>query len=105
MEPPLSLSVFFPAYNDARTIGKLVADALAVMPALADDYEIIVVNDGSTDETAAVLDELARDDAHVRVVAGQFVKHCCRLVSAAIIDDDDFVIVGERRHDGECVGD
>jgi len=68
MEPPLSLSVFFPAYNDARTIGKLVADALAVMPALADDYEIIVVNDGSTDETAAVLDELARDDAHVRVV-------------------------------------
>lgn len=50
-----SVSVFFPAYNDALSIGKLVADALAVLPTLTDDYEVIVVNDGSADETDAVL--------------------------------------------------
>jgi glycosyltransferase involved in cell wall biosynthesis len=63
-----SLSVFFPAYNDGQAIGALVGDALALLPMLTDDYEIIIVNDGSTDETAAVLDRLARTHACVRVV-------------------------------------
>jgi glycosyltransferase involved in cell wall biosynthesis len=63
-----SLSLFFPAFNDAQAIGALVGDALEVLPSLTDDYEIIVVNDGSTDETAAVLDRLARTHACVRVV-------------------------------------
>lgn len=55
-----SISVFFPAYNDAETIGPLVEAALEVLPSLAADYEVIVVNDGSADETAAVIDGLAR---------------------------------------------
>ena len=53
-----SISVFFPCYNDARTIGTLVTEADAELRALTDDYEIIVVNDGSADESAAVLQEL-----------------------------------------------
>ena len=63
-----SISVFFPAYNDAATIGALVRAALDLLPALTDDYEVIVVNDGSRDETGAVLEELAQTDARVRVV-------------------------------------
>jgi glycosyltransferase involved in cell wall biosynthesis len=51
--------VFFPAYNDAGTIGSLVLAALHVLPELTDDYEVIVVNDGSSDYTAQVLDDLA----------------------------------------------
>jgi glycosyltransferase involved in cell wall biosynthesis len=62
------ISVFFPAYNDEATIASLVGDALAVLPALTDDFEVIVVNDGSTDHTASVLNQLARADPRVRVV-------------------------------------
>lgn len=50
-----SVSVFFPAFNDALSIGKLVADAFAVLPDFADDFEVIVINDGSADETGEVL--------------------------------------------------
>src|SRR5213595_3607240 len=63
-----SISVFFPAYNDARSIEKLVEDALEILPQLTDAYEVIVVNDGSTDETQDVLDELKSKYDAVRVV-------------------------------------
>jgi glycosyltransferase involved in cell wall biosynthesis len=56
--PPISLSVFFPAYNDAATIGGLVEKTFAVLSELLRDFEVIVVNDGSRDGTAAVLAEL-----------------------------------------------
>ncbi|MBA3240135.1 MAG: glycosyltransferase family 2 protein [Acidobacteria bacterium] len=62
------ISVFFPAYNDAGTIATLVREALKVLPTLTEDYEVIVVNDGSTDETPAILDELARSNPRVRAI-------------------------------------
>ncbi len=55
-----SISAFFPAYNDAGTITSMVITVLLTLRELTDDYEVIVVNDGSQDHTAAVLDELAR---------------------------------------------
>ncbi len=64
-----SISVFFPAYNDGKTIGGLVRKALALLPKLTADYEVIVINDGSADDTAAVLDALqAEFPRHLRVV-------------------------------------
>jgi len=58
-----SLSVFFPAYNDAPSLPKLIAKTLAVLEAHVATYEVIVVNDGSYDNTAEVLEELCRQFA------------------------------------------
>ena len=68
MTPPPGLSVFFPAYNDAGTIASLVMTALLTAETLTPDYEVIVINDGSADNTAGILDELARVYPRLRVV-------------------------------------
>jgi glycosyltransferase involved in cell wall biosynthesis len=63
------LSVFFPAYNDGGTIASLVITAVKVAASLTPDYEVIVVNDGSSDDTPKILDELAAIyPDHVRIV-------------------------------------
>ena len=63
-----SLSVFFPAYNEQDIIAKTVENATRAVSRFIDDYEIIVVDDGSSDKTAAVVEDLARRDPHVRLV-------------------------------------
>ncbi len=65
---PPSITVFFPAYNDEGSIGSMVRGALELLPQWTADYEVIVVNDGSMDQTAALLDELAQQSEHVRVI-------------------------------------
>jgi len=65
---PAGLTVFFPAYNDGGTIASLVITALQAARALTPDFEVIVINDGSADRTAAVADELARQYPEVKVV-------------------------------------
>ena len=62
------LSVFFPAYNDSGTIGSLVICARQTAASLTDDFEVIVVNDGSADTTAQIIDELARTYPEVKAV-------------------------------------
>ncbi len=57
---PKSISAFFPAYNDAGTIPTMIIRVLQTLPEVTDDYEVVVINDGSTDDTGRVLDELAR---------------------------------------------
>jgi glycosyltransferase involved in cell wall biosynthesis len=66
--PKPSISAFFPCYNDAQTIGDLVTQADRVLGELTDDYEIIVVNDGSRDESASVLAALSQQVPRLRVV-------------------------------------
>jgi glycosyltransferase involved in cell wall biosynthesis len=66
--PIPSISVFFPCYNDAKTIGGLVLEAERQLSCLTDDYEIIVVNDGSQDDSAAVLRHLETRVPRLKVV-------------------------------------
>ena len=53
-----SLTIFFPCYNDAGTIGSLVTAADTVAREYTDDYEILVIDDGSTDHSRELLMEL-----------------------------------------------
>lgn len=53
-----SISAFFPCYNDKGTIGKMAEDAALVLKDLTDDFEVIVIDDGSTDGSRELLKEL-----------------------------------------------
>ena len=62
------LTFFFPALNDAGTIGSLVIQAVQAASRLTPDFEVIVINDGSEDATGAIIDELARTYPQVRAI-------------------------------------
>ena len=63
-----SVTALFPAYNDAGTIPSMVIMAFKALPLVTDDYEVVVVNDGSQDYTAEVLAELAGLYPRLRVI-------------------------------------
>jgi glycosyltransferase involved in cell wall biosynthesis len=67
-DPRPSISAFFPAYNDGGTIASMVLSAILVLEELTDDYEVIVIDDGSKDYTPQILDRLAADYECVRVI-------------------------------------
>jgi glycosyltransferase involved in cell wall biosynthesis len=59
------LSYFFPAHNEAANLRGLVEEALATLPGLADRFEIVIVNDGSRDDTPRIADELTAENPGV----------------------------------------
>jgi glycosyltransferase involved in cell wall biosynthesis len=63
-----SVSVFFPCYNDSHTIGGLVEVAELALRQITDDFEIIVVNDASTDNSAEILTALQKTRPSLRVI-------------------------------------
>lgn len=65
---PVSISIFFPCYNEQDNVARVTEQALAVAEDLGADYEIIIVDDGSSDDTGRIADELAATHETVRVI-------------------------------------
>src|SRR5438477_12334427 len=64
----VDLSVVIPVRNEAPSIGDLHSELTATLVAWGRSYEIIVVDDGSTDESFAILARLQTMDPHLRVI-------------------------------------
>ena len=64
----ISISVFFPCYNEQDNVARTTKQALDVLNRLGVDFEAIIVNDGSADNTGRIADELADQHARVRVI-------------------------------------
>lgn len=64
----VSLSVFFPCYNEEGNVERTTLSALEACRKIARDFEVIIVNDGSRDRTGEIADRLAGEHAEVRVV-------------------------------------
>lgn len=62
------ISIFFPCYNEEQNVERVTLEALEVARKVSDDYEIIIVNDGSRDRTGKIAERLAREYPEVRVV-------------------------------------
>lgn len=63
--PSLRISVLLPVYNGGLTIGQAV---LSLSRQTHADFEVVAVDDGSTDQSGAVLDRLAQNDSRIRVI-------------------------------------
>ncbi|HEU0115195.1 MAG TPA: glycosyltransferase family 2 protein, partial [Thermomicrobiales bacterium] len=67
-EIPGSLTLVLPAHNEAANLGPVVERARETLPRFADDFEIIIVDDGSRDATPHIADALAAADERVRAI-------------------------------------
>ena len=63
-----SISVFFPCYNEQDNITRVVEQALTVLEKLNVDFEVIIVDDGSSDSTGQIADGCADRNGRVKVV-------------------------------------
>ena len=67
-EPPCSISVVLPAHNEEGNIEAVVRRSLAILPSLAQRFEILVIDDGSRDGTGEIADRLSGEDPRVNVI-------------------------------------
>ena len=66
--PKPDITVFYPVYNDERTVESLTRKAIEVLREIAENYEIIIINDGSPDRSGEIADQLASEIPFVRVI-------------------------------------
>ena len=64
----MTISVTLPVYNEEENLSRLCAELIPTLESLRQPWEVVLVNDGSTDGSAAVLDKLAADDPRLKVI-------------------------------------
>ena len=64
-----ALSIFLPVFNEEENLERLHTSLLGTLSKLGKSFEIIYVDDGSSDRSLAILSDFAQQDARVRVIA------------------------------------
>ncbi len=94
-----SVSVLLPVFNGQHRLEKQVAGMLELLAELADRFEVLIIDDGSTDDTTEVAQQLATLYPQVRSV-----RHPLRLGIAEVVQtgldmtDGEVVLVGDEQH-------
>ncbi len=65
---PKSLTLFYPMYNEMGHIGSMTTKALTVLSSLKIDFEILIIDDGSTDGSEKIADAFAQGDPRIRLI-------------------------------------
>jgi len=97
-----SISAVLPAYNEEALIGKTATAMAEVLAEITDDYEVIVVNDGSRDRTQAVVDEVAAQNPRIRCITHEVNRgygEALRTGFSAATEDFIFLTDGDRQFD------
>lgn len=63
-----SLTVFFPMFNEEKNVGPMIESAIEILPRITKKYEVIVVDDGSTDDTRKIAQKYQRKNQNVKII-------------------------------------
>lgn len=63
-----SITIAIPAFNEEETLERVVLEALSTLKSLTKDYELLLVNDGSTDNTGEIMSKLKRKNKHIKII-------------------------------------
>lgn len=64
----LGISIFFPCYNDQGSIGQLIDDAVSIVKKLTSDFEVIVVDDDSKDNSRSILADYSKKYSFLKII-------------------------------------
>lgn len=81
-----SITISIPAFNEQETIKGVVKEALFVVKSLTDDYELLLINDGSTDKTGSIMKHLAKGNKHIRIIEHQVNKGFSSVITEGLFN-------------------
>lgn len=102
MSQPQSWSIVVFAYNERGNVERVIDQAIDLLPRLTDTYEIVIVDDGSTDGSEAVFRELENQHPfirHIRIYNNKGIGHALRMGYANARMDNICAVPGDGQFD------